>query len=235
VVIAKARQRQEAGQARPGMAPPAFVPAAAEVHGGYRYSPWDDIDNLGFFTAFFETLKQVLFSPGRFFREMPVNQGIGRPLFYGVLIGTIGGLITLLWQYISTGLVQGVNFIGTSSILIWAILSPIFIAVGLFIAAGVLHLSLMIVGGNRRGFETTFRVISYANSTQVFSIIPVLGAIITVFYNIVLYIIGFKESHGISTGRATVALFLPMVLVILLIVALVIMIVVPMIAAMSMQ
>ena len=38
------------------------------------------------------------------------------------------------------------------------ILAPVLVVVGLFLVSGIIHLCLMLLGGARRGFEATFRV-----------------------------------------------------------------------------
>ena len=52
------------------------------------------------------------------------------------------------------------------------ILGPIFIAVGLFVWAGILHLLLLLMGGGARGFEATFRVVAYASRRNLIQIVP---------------------------------------------------------------
>jgi len=230
VVFSKVLQQQMV-ESGPGSA--IGVPGAADlgVEEEEEYTPWEDMGDLGFITAFFRTLKQVLLSPTRFFRQMTVDNGIANPLFYGVIVGVIGGLITLLWQYAFTGLWEGVSVFFTSYILMYALFSPIFMAIALFIASGIFHIALMIVGGNQRGFEATFRVVAYTNSTQILQVVPFLGGLVASIYTVVLFIIGFREGHRISTGRALIAVFLPVIVVILFIVAVIFMIVIPFIAA----
>ena len=42
-------------------------------------TPWEEMASLGFITALFRTMKEVLFSPTAFFSTMPVNKGIVEP------------------------------------------------------------------------------------------------------------------------------------------------------------
>jgi hypothetical protein len=78
------------------------------------------------------------------------------------------------------------------------------------------------VGGKKKGFETTFRAFSYANSARLFYaipffIIPFLAPILYFalnIYHLVLIIIGVRESHGISTGRAVLAVLLPLIVIV---------------------
>ena len=205
-------------------------------------TPWEDMANLGLVTAFFRTMKEVLFAPTEFFRKMPVSSGVGPPLFYGVILGFVGALISVLLQYAlfgsmgnfpggegMEGMGGGMQLFQTTFIIIYAIFLPLLIAIGLFIMSGIFHLCLLIVGAGKRGFEATFRVVAYTSSTQVFAIVPVIGAFIMTIYNLVLWTIGFRESHRTTTGRALIAVLLPMIVGVVFIILLVFAIVIPLI------
>jgi hypothetical protein len=201
-------------------------------------TPWEDMASLGFGTAFFRTMKQVLFSPTEFFKNMPVSKGMGSPLLYGVIISFFGTTIGLLEQFALAGFmgsasqvegVGGVNFFQTAFLLIYALFLPIIIAIGLFIGSAIFHICLLIVGAGKRGFEATFRVLSYASSSQAFALVPFVGAFIVVIYNLVLWTIGFRESHRTTTGRAFAAVLLPVIIISLLIGLLIFAIILPLI------
>ena len=197
------------------------------------YCMWEDMENLGFLRAFFGTLGEVLFQPSRFFSRMPVDRGLVRPLVFALLMGVLGGLFGLLYQFLLMRYVgrlfspEGVGDFQTAMMIGWAIGLPILTVIGLFIGSAILHLSLMIVRGNRKGFEATFRVIAYAMSTQIFGIIPLLGGLIGGIWALVVEIVGLRESHEISTGRAALAIFLPIIVIVGLVVVIVTMIVAP--------
>ncbi len=219
-----------------GPQPPRIIGIPIEAPTGS--TPWEDMASLGFFTAFFRTMKQVLFSPTAFFRNMPVNKGMGSPLLYGVIISFFGTTIGLLEQFALSGLMGsssqvegmgGVNFFQTAFLLIYAFFLPIIIAVGLFIGSAIFHICLLIVGAGKRGFETTFRVLSYASSSQAFALVPFLGGFIIVIYNLVLWTIGFRESHHTTTGRAFIAVLLPVIIMSFLIGLLIVAIIIPLI------
>ena len=58
-------------------------------------------------------------------------------------------------------------------------LCPVLVIVGVFIASGILHLCLMIVGGAKKPFETTFRVVCFSSGrTYLLSMIPFCGGMI---------------------------------------------------------
>jgi hypothetical protein len=196
-------------------------------------TPWEDMANLGFFTAFFRTIKEVLFSPSQFFRSMPVNKDMQYPLIYGILMGFFVGLFSLFWQYAFSGIsgqAKGTELLFTSYFIIfYALIIPIILAIQLFAISGVFHTSLMIVGGDRRGFDATFRVVAYISTIQLLSIVVIWAGsaaktpflfillfFIFFFYAAIMYSIGFKESHQISTGKAVFAVLLPAIIVLAL-------------------
>ena len=91
------------------------------------------------------------------------------------------------------------------------IFAPVFIALCLFIGAAILHLCLMLVGGANRSFETTFRVVCFAvGSANPLAIVPFCGGVIACIWNIVVECIGLARAHQTTTGRAVLAVFLPL-------------------------
>lgn len=182
-----------------------------------KYSPWDNRDNLGFFRALFDTWMESVFHPTKFFSKMPVRGGYGSPLLYGFIVGEIAVLFSLFWQgiFIMIGALgesyEQLEATGFSMVvlIVGALLSPITVIIGYFIVAGILHLCLLIVGGARRDFEATFRVVCYSAGVYTFNILPFCGGLIAEVWKIVLHIIGVKEVHEISTGKAVLAYFLP--------------------------
>ncbi len=180
--------------------------------------PWEERERLGFITSLTSTLKESLLRPSDFFRKMPVTGGLGSPLIYAMIWGTLGMMFTVVWQIISGGVLEMMvkppgmkQEFGPEYLLALAILSPLFVIIGLFIGSGILHLCLMLIGGNKKGFEATFRVVSYSYGAQIFSAIPFCGGLIAAIWMIVIEIIGLKEAHGISGGKAALAIFLPLI------------------------
>lgn len=171
----------------------------------------------GFIRSFFITTKEVLFSPTHFFKKVTKEQGYWAPLIYGVICGVIGGCAAALWQWIFASrfipakILSMIPFFSIFLIL-FLIALPFMIAFSILIGSGITHLCLMIVGGNRKGFELTFRVLSYAYSGNLFGIIPFIGSTIGGIYSLVLTIFGVREGHGISTGKAVLAVLLPLII-----------------------
>jgi hypothetical protein len=204
-------QPQAAG---PGSIPP-FTAAGARSG-----LPWDDRQQKGFFTAFIETLQMVLTRPAEAFTVMKREGGFGEPLLYGVVGGSVGAIVSFLFSLLlhSFGMFtdqrnplgamagMGIGSIG------FIILAPLAIAIVLFIGAGIVHLCLMIVGGANQPFETTFRVLAFSHgSTSVLQLIPICGGLIAGVWAIVVNCIGLARAHETDTGRAVLAVFLPVI------------------------
>jgi hypothetical protein len=211
-----------AGTTDPGTAAPA-LPLAG---GGFSTAtpaaglPWEHREQIGFGKAWFDTVSLLITKPSDAFTMMRPEGGFGGPLVFGLIGGCAGGIISLLFQ----GAFQSIPGFGQSNafdafgvgiwtiIVIYAVLMPLFVTVGLFINAALLHLCLMMLGGANRSFETTFRVACFtAGSANLFAMIPICGGIIAMVYHIVLECIGLSRAHPTTTGKALLAIFLPMI------------------------
>ncbi len=199
----------------------AVAPATetAPLGGGRSKTPWEDREARGFFSGLFKTLNASLFRPSGFFKEMAVTGGLTDPLLFALIIGMVGLMFSYFWQISLRSAMQdmvpamqaaaGQHMFQGVGMAILAFLSPFLIILGLFISSGILHLFLMMVKGARHGFEATFRVVAYGYSANIFLVIPFCGSLLAVVWAIVLYIIGLKEAHETTGGKAAFAVFLP--------------------------
>ncbi len=178
-----------------------------------QYCPWEDLEGLGFLEAFLTTLKEVLLSPTQFYRRMPTSGGVTSPLIFALILGVLGGVLGLAWQWVFMLRLGQFQEISTTHLVGITIGLPLIVLLTLYLGSAMIHLCLMVVGGNRRGFEATFRVIAYSWSTQIFALIPLVGGLIIPIYALAIEIIGLREGHGIGTGRAVLAVFLPFIVI----------------------
>jgi hypothetical protein len=176
-----------------------------------EYTPWESGE--GFVAAFLRTTQEVLFSPTKFFKKVAAGQGYWSPFIFAMIAGIIGFGVALLWQwlFLSEMVPSQIRSVTAYSLfLVFAIISiPFGIAFSIVVGSGVTHLCVMIVGGNRKGFQATFRAISYSHSTLLFDIVPVIGGFVGFIYFFILAILGVREGHKISTGKAVLAVLLP--------------------------
>ncbi len=198
------------------------VPGSAPAATGER-TPWEDRESRGFFKGLFGTLNEALFHPSEFYKKMPVTGGLTDPLLYALIVGMVGMIFSYLWQMVMKGAVQGVlpmsGMYGTGvnpiyegmGMALLAFFSPFLIIIGLFVQSGILYVCLLMVKGANRGFEATFRVVAYGYSANIFMVIPVCGSLVAGIWAVVLYIIGLKEAHATTGGKAAFAVFLPVI------------------------
>jgi hypothetical protein len=183
--------------------------------------PWDRRAELGWFKAFIETLQTVLVRPTEAFTAMKREGGLWEPLLYALIGGTFGSVIGIAYR-LGLQVVAGTAFSGSSDaswmfsamgLVFLMIFSPLFVVIGAFLVAGVIHLCLLMVGGARRDFETTFRVVCFTiGSVNPLQVVPLCGNVVAGVWGLVLYCIGLSRAHETETGRAVLAVFLPLVI-----------------------
>lgn len=211
IIISKFVQYQEMARSIEGQ--------VREIATEEKVSPWES--GGGFFWAYIRTTREALFSPTRFFKKVAAGEGYWSPLIYGIISGIIGFGASMVyqWLFFSAFIPPQVHaFIPYNLILILSLVGiPFMSAFSIFIGSAITHLCLMIVGGNKKGFAATFRAISYSFCAHLFDIVPFIGSFVGSIYMIVLIIIGVREGHGISTGKAALAVLLPVLIIFVLV------------------
>jgi hypothetical protein len=184
----------------PGRPPPSRtsgVAAGAE----FRYT--DPVQ------TFISTVQSIVLQPVDFFRGILRQGDFINPLIFAIICyevsAILGGIIAVAFGARGFG-----GFIST------IILGPIIAAVVLFIWAGLIHLLVMLIVGSRNGgYEATFRVFAYAAVTQLvswLSAIPILGILISIaiaVYGVFLSVVGIREVHTTTTGKAALVVLIP--------------------------
>ena len=208
--------------AAPSGVPPAQISVGASAESAVSRTglPWENRQQRGIFNAFVETLVMVLTKPGEAFSIMKREGGLGEPLIYALIGGCLGGIVSFLF---SMGL-QSAGFfadrhdpfgsivgMGMGSVA-FVILIPLLVVIGLFIGSAIVHVCLMIVGGANHSFETTFRVVAFSQgSVGPLQMIPVCGGLISAVWGLICNCIGLARAHDTDTGRAVIAVFLPLI------------------------
>ncbi len=175
---------------------------------------------MGFFGAFFRTTRDVLFSPVQFFRKSTPGEGYGFPLIYGLITGIIGMGGSMVWQYmffsefLHIGIPKDLPY--GLHIMTVTVAMPIIVLLLIFVWTVITHICLILVGGNKMGFQQTFRARAFSYGAKLFGIIPIVGDMVGFVYTIVLFIIGIRECHGTSTARAFLAVLFPFIMVAIL-------------------
>jgi len=181
--------------------------------------PWERRQELGLVKAFFDTVILLLTKPAEAFGMMKTEGGLMDPLFFALIGGCAGMVVAFLFQLVfqSMGFMvnrnSGMFGMGMGMLIVFGlVLMPIMFVCGLFIWSGILHLCLTMLGGAKKPFETTFRVVCFSSgSAYLFAIVPVCGRVVAPVYNIVLQCMGVARAHETDTGKAVMAVLLPVI------------------------
>jgi len=194
----------------PGAPPP-------RVSGG---ATGGDFDYRDLVPSFIQTAREVILNPVNFFRSIPRQGDFLNPLLFAIICALISAVIGGVLAFIislATGNGFGGSFVGLVTNIIFI---PIGTAIGLFIGAAIYHLLvLLLIRPSHAGYEATFRVVAYAAVLQLLSwlaFIPILGILVGIaigVYNIVLTVIGVREIHATTTGRAAAVVLIPVAVV----------------------
>ncbi|HEX5104047.1 MAG TPA: YIP1 family protein [Pirellulaceae bacterium] len=228
--------------AAPGFVPskpaPSANPYASPAGAAYSYQPMAPGPGYGnrpglpwevkgqSVSTWWETAKLCMTQPTYAFSVMRQYGGMGQPMLYcgyGLAAGMIGQMLWYLPLMGIMGLMmnQGGNGQDAAMFVGIQVVSSIFqsvigVLIGatlmLLIGAAILHVCLMLVGGARQGFETTLRVLGYAQGSIAWmNVIPIFGPLVGAIWGLVIEIIGVARAHEIETGKAVLAVFLPLI------------------------
>ncbi|MCP4574261.1 MAG: hypothetical protein GY838_18015 [bacterium] len=185
---------------------------------GLSLPPWEQRENYGYLNATYLTVKGVMLSPAQFFHRMPARVGLAQPLFFAVVLGVIASFFSWMWALSGSSLQVLVEedmagamkgpFVG----FIVFLTSPVTAAITVAINAALTHLVLMLVGGNRLGFEATFRVAAYAMATSILAVVPFCGSTVGALWSVAVMIIGLYSIHETEPWKAIVAVLAPTLL-----------------------
>jgi hypothetical protein len=215
------------GGAMPSPAgPPPIAAAAATPPAGIQVLqprsglPWEHRETRGIFNAFTDTLTMILSKPATAFSVMRTEGGFSGPLLFAVIGGGIGAIFAFI-------LVLGASSFGMLSTTRHDAMSAMFgmtvswfgfigrlvmVAIAPFIWAALVHVSLMLLGGAKKTYETTFRVVAFAQgATAPLQLVPCCGGFIALVWNIAANCIGIARAHEIDSGKATLAVLLPLI------------------------
>jgi len=210
----------------PGAQPAAITPAGSTTAAARSGLPWEHRDSIGLGNAFVQTVSMILTRPTEAFTIMRTEGGLGDPLLFGVIGGSIGIIIWTLFSALihSLGFAAALSQnnsldpmlgagLGGAMLILRLILAPIFIAICLFVWSALVHVFLMMTGGANKTFETSFRALSFAyGATALFAIVPCCGGLIALIWGLVADCIAISRSHETDIGRAVLAVLLPIVI-----------------------
>jgi hypothetical protein len=202
-----------------GLASGEVVPA------GEGWPVWENAAKVGWFTAWWQTTSEALFSPIQSFSKMRTTGGYGQPLIYAMVGGALGSITSSLFQgvislFTSASAGGEEAAVGMAAMLcaipLGLVMGLVFAAVAMlvavFVGGGIVHLMLMLMGGANKGFEATCRAVAYSGGAiNAMMVVPILGWLAAMTWGWVVYVVAIKEAQKTDYLRATMAVLIPVV------------------------
>jgi len=152
--------------------------------------PWDNRKETGTIRALWQTTKEVLFHPGKFFDKLiGIDSLSGAFSFYiAITISTfLIEIIVLSLSDLST-LKLLFSTIFSPVFIIFLFLVPVFIVIGIYISTAIMHLFVLFFRGEG-GYEGTFNVMAYSLVAELW--VFILATITAMMINLFLMILKF--------------------------------------------
>lgn len=175
---------------------------------------------------FIDKVKGLLLDPTGTYQKLK-DEEMGAALRYFVIwLLIFSALAAVIFAVIGTAVFSMIpqtaelgplnNFLGAGGGIVVAglmfIMILIFGIIGVFIGAAIIHLGVLLVGGNQ-GYNQTVKSLIYGGTPgYLFGWIPFIG-IIGSIWSLILIIFGVKELHDVSTGRAVIAVLIPIIII----------------------
>jgi len=143
---------------------------------GLLLPPWERRERYGFLNGLYLTIKDVMLAPRVFFHRMPTQVGLAQPLYFALVLGIVAAFFGWMWSLAGSSLQMFVAdnleevIKGPLYSFLAFLFSPLTVAILVFLKAGLIHLMLMLVGGNKLGFEATFRVAAYGEAAGILAL-----------------------------------------------------------------
>jgi hypothetical protein len=178
---------------------------------------------------FLEKVKGLLLEPSKTFDSLK-DETLGEAIKYYAIIAAVysalfalvfafaGSLFGSMMGYRNLGTMMGAG-VGIGAAVFFFVMFMILAIAGAFIGGAILHIFVYIVGG-RKGIVQTIKAGMYGSTPSLLlGWIPFVSIIVAI-WSLIVEIIGVRQLHELTTGRAILAVLIPIILVIILVVIL---------------
>lgn len=190
--------------------------------------PWERRAELGVLAALWQQFKAATFGPDPFWRTVPAEGPAMDPFLFAWLTAIVqlpaNFALNLLNFYNLERTFRmariypaaWADWLAQVGPLKYALVSSLVPAaifpLSFFLMAALIHAGCLLWGAGAKGFHATLRIMGYSQAPMLAGFVPVVGLALAV-YVVVQQIFGVARIHGVSGGRATLAvLTVPIVL-----------------------
>lgn len=174
---------------------------------------------------FFEKMKGLLLEPSKTFDALKEEPLDGAVKYYiciaavysaliAIMLGFAGSLFGSMMGAGNLGMMIGAGA-GIGAAITFFVVFMVMAVAGAFIGGAILHIFVYIAGG-RKGMTRTIKAGMYGSTASLlFGWLPFIN-IIAAIWSLVTEIIGIRQLHEITTGRAILAMVLPLIITFIL-------------------
>jgi hypothetical protein len=174
---------------------------------------------------FFEKVKGFLLEPSKTF-DATKGENLSEAIKYyaviaviystifAVLLAFVGTLFGSMMGRRNLGMLMGAGT-GAGGAIIFFVLFMVLAIIGAFIGGAILHIFVYLVGG-RKGLEQTIKAVMYGSTPGLLlGWIPIIGFIAGI-WSLVVEIIGIRQLHELTNGKAVLAVLIPIIIAVIL-------------------
>ncbi|HSA32783.1 MAG TPA: Yip1 family protein [bacterium] len=178
---------------------------------------WDRMAELGFADALYQTTRDIITAPERFFTDMKEAAGPRFIPLYGILFSIGGAALNLFWvlwiirhhrpiveTFVPAQFLDLMSGMGTADIVAQVFLSPV---VNIIVAAFILF-GFSILFGARAQLHHFYRLVGFTAVVDLLYGIPVIGWIVAFLWRMALLVKGVRVLTDLSPVRAALVFIL---------------------------
>ena len=169
---------------------------------------------------FVEKIKGILTEPSKTFDALK-GETLGESIKYYAVIAAISAALNALLFALAFGTMFGQlrtmmgASAGAASAIVFFVILFIFQIIGVFISSAVFHIFVYLAGG-RKGLTQTIKAVIYGSTPGLLiGWIPFIG-MIGGLWSLVLEVLGIRQLHEMTTGRAVLAVVIMLVVFVVL-------------------
>ncbi len=185
----------------------------ASVTGFAVDNPWERAAELGYFTAFYQTLIWILFAPARFFAGLiPQNTRMHVLIFY-LVVRALQISIEFFWGGVLSSTLEpsAANDTELQSILelltpqtsyVFALLMGLGLStIELFFGSLFYFAMFKLLAADKANFSLIYQIVAYSAAPLLLAVIPALGTIVGFIWSLVCLIIGSRYAMRLSWSQ----------------------------------
>lgn len=187
------------------------IPAAPAAERAAPF-PWPPSPGTSSIEALVATIAEVLMRPARTFAALSPSAPLAPAALFLIVLTYAGAGVQLFWrmvlpvpEWVPAAMVGS----EAEAVADFLVSGPFALAVTTLVAL-VVHAGLVVFGARRERPGATVAVLYYASASGILQIVPWIGALLAGVLGLVVSVVGVREVHGTSTGRAAAAVLVPL-------------------------